>query len=80
MLNCKHVTEQTSNYINKDLPVMERLACFVHFLICRNCRRYLKQIEKTILALKLIKPRERLASNEQALAETLQKVISNDKQ
>jgi len=74
MLNCKDAVTETSNYINKDLPISKRISLFLHFMICRCCRNYLQQFEKTVEAVSLVKPNELDKTNKLNLAQLLQQV------
>ena len=48
MLNCKDVTEQSSDYLEQQLPLRKRLQMRIHLLMCDHCRRYLRQMTTTI--------------------------------
>ncbi len=74
MLNCKDAASETSNYINKDLPLSKRIGLFLHFMICRGCRNYLQQFEKTVEIISLVKPTESTMTDTQILADRLQQV------
>jgi hypothetical protein len=47
MLNCKQVTEQAEEYLNKNLTFRQKLSAQIHLLICKSCRRYVMQYEIT---------------------------------
>ncbi len=55
MISCKDVTEQASAYLDKDMPLNQRMGVRLHLLICRNCRRYMEQLRTAVLALGLMK-------------------------
>ena len=74
MLNCKDTVTETSNYINKDLPISKRIGLFLHFMICQCCRNYLRQFEKTVETVSLVKPSELDKTNKLDLARLLQQV------
>ncbi len=74
MLNCKDAVTETSNYINNDLPLSKRISLFLHFMICRCCRNYLQQFEKTVETISLVKPNELDKTNKLELARLLQQV------
>ncbi len=44
---CKQVTEQASELLDEDLPILKRLRLKMHLLICASCRRYLLQMKLT---------------------------------
>ncbi len=47
MLNCREVVASATDYLNDDLPPLRRLRLRFHLLICRHCRRFLRQIQLT---------------------------------
>jgi hypothetical protein len=71
MLKCKDVTDETSNYIEGDLPFGKRIALFLHIFICRNCRHYVQQFRKTVDTVSVVRPQELDATDRQALAKKL---------
>jgi hypothetical protein len=74
MLQCKDVTEETSNYIagvEGGLPLSKRIALFMHLVICRCCRNYVQQFRQTIDTVTVAKPQEMDATDRQALAKKL---------
>ena len=71
MLQCKDVIEETSNYIDGDLPFFKRVGLFLHVAICRCCRNYVDQIRQTILTVAVTKPKELDDTDTQALAKKL---------
>ncbi len=48
MLVCRDVTELVSDYLERALPVRQRLAVRLHLLRCEACRRYIDQMRKTV--------------------------------
>lgn len=48
MLNCRQATENISAQLDDVLSPGERRALRVHLVICRNCRRYLRQMRATV--------------------------------
>jgi predicted anti-sigma-YlaC factor YlaD len=52
MLNCRDVTSMASAYLDRALPWRTRAQVRLHLLMCRICRRYLKQLELTTAALR----------------------------
>ncbi|HEY5602272.1 MAG TPA: zf-HC2 domain-containing protein [Gammaproteobacteria bacterium] len=55
MLNCKDITKQASNYLDKELPYRARLQVRLHLLICVHCQRYINQLRTTIRTLGKLK-------------------------
>ncbi|AOE48939.1 zf-HC2 domain-containing protein [Kangiella sediminilitoris] len=51
MLSCKHVVEQGSDYIDNELSIWRKLEMRLHLVICVHCRRYIKQLHRTVIML-----------------------------
>jgi hypothetical protein len=71
MLQCKDVTEETSNFIEGDLPLSKRIALFLHLVLCRCCRNYVQQFRLTINTVAVTQPQEMDTTDRQALARKL---------
>lgn len=61
MLTCKELTEITTDYLEGDLPRMERLRVRIHLWMCRHCRTYVDQMRKVVQLLRQL-PRENVPS------------------
>jgi len=48
MLTCKEITEQASDYCDKELSSFKRMSFKLHLLMCHHCRRYMKQVALVI--------------------------------
>ncbi|MBN1674569.1 MAG: zf-HC2 domain-containing protein [Kiritimatiellae bacterium] len=44
MLSCKDVTRLVSEALDRDLPLHQRLGVRLHFLFCRVCALYKRQL------------------------------------
>lgn len=44
MLRCKAVSQLVSESLDRDLPFRQRLAIRLHFMMCKYCFRYKKQL------------------------------------
>lgn len=78
MLNCKTVATEASNYLNGDLPWLQRLSIKLHIAICGQCRCYLKQLHSTIKTITIIKPQEPDDKTDLVqLAETLKRAYND---
>ena len=77
MLQCKDVIEETSNYIDGDLPFFNRVGLFLHVYICRCCGNYVDQIRQTTQTVAVTKPKELGDTDMQALAKKLQKATKS---
>ena len=53
MLKCQHVEQRADALIDGEpLPFAERLALRTHLMICRHCRRYLRQLQALVRTLR----------------------------
>lgn len=44
MLSCSEVTKLLSESMDRKLPVYQRMAIWIHLLMCKFCTRYRKQL------------------------------------
>ncbi|WP_433886442.1 anti-sigma factor family protein [Pseudomonas vranovensis] len=75
MLSCKELVARSSDYLDEQLTLGERLMVRQHLLFCRHCRRFLKQMrvaQATVRALP-----EQPAGDSEALAERLARELKN---
>lgn len=47
-MTCQQVTELVTEYLEGRMPLMRRLAFWMHVGMCKECRRYLHQMRLTI--------------------------------
>lgn len=76
MLNCRDVTQHASDYLDKTLPLGQRLRLRLHLFMCIHCRRYLKQLRATI---GLIGQSDPKALSPQAAEMITAKILSSDR-
>ena len=67
MLTCKEITELVTEYAEGNLSLMDRLRFQMHIGMCRNCRRYVRQVKATAAALGLLPTPEMSPDLEQEL-------------
>ena len=48
MPSCKDITEKSSDYLDKNQTLIQRLIFFMHIFICVNCKMYVTQLKLTI--------------------------------
>ncbi len=48
MLKCRDLAELSSDYLNGELSRRRRLSVRLHLLLCRHCRRFMRQLKLTI--------------------------------
>jgi predicted anti-sigma-YlaC factor YlaD len=58
MLTCKQITDLVTEYAEGNLSFMDRVRFQMHIGMCRNCRRYVRQVRATAGALGLLPPPE----------------------
>ena len=56
MITCRHVYESASDYVEGPVNLRERLLLFVHLVICKHCRRYIRQLKAVIGIAAVIPP------------------------
>lgn len=54
MLTCKQLVAQSSDLLDGQLGFREKLAVRRHLLLCRNCRRFIRQMRLTQATLRLL--------------------------
>ncbi len=47
MLTCKELVARSSELLDSELSFRERMAVRRHLMLCRNCRRFIKQMRLT---------------------------------
>ncbi|AEB57645.1 anti-sigma factor family protein [Ectopseudomonas mendocina] len=47
MLTCKELVAHSSDYLDGQLTLRERLAVRAHLAMCGNCRRFIRQMKLT---------------------------------
>lgn len=55
MWSCQQVTERATDYLEHDLPWLERVQFRLHLLMCRACDRYLGQLRLTTEATRALR-------------------------
>ena len=48
MITCRHIFDHASDYMEGPVSLRERMQLFVHLVICKYCRRYLRQLKLAI--------------------------------
>jgi anti-sigma factor RsiW len=67
MLTCKEITELVTEYAEGNLSFMDQLRFQMHIGMCRNCRRYVRQVKATAAALGMLPSPELSPDLEQEL-------------
>jgi predicted anti-sigma-YlaC factor YlaD len=69
MLTCKELVAHSSDYLDGQLTLRQRLAVRAHLAMCGNCRRFIRQMKLTQAVIRQM-PEEELPELD-ALAEHL---------
>ncbi len=48
MLKCKDVAKKSSDFVEGRLSFRDKVAYYIHILICGNCRRYIQQFKSML--------------------------------
>ena len=69
MLTCKELVAHSSDYLDGQLTLRQRLAVRAHLAMCANCRRFIRQMKLTQAVIRQM-PEEELPELD-AMAERL---------
>ena len=75
MLSCREVVQDSDLLLAGELPWRRRLSVKMHLLVCRHCRRYLRQLRILIRAVPFMHAR----ANDEEVSEIMTHVCSSDK-
>lgn len=78
MLRCRDIEHHASEYLDNELSGVLRLRFRMHLLICRNCRRYLRQLQLTVTSLQHFKPAT--ATDRAELTEKMRRQVAESDQ
>lgn len=56
MITCKDVCDTASDYLDTPPGLLTRLSLRMHLLICKHCRRYLRQLAMSNRAARKLQP------------------------
>ncbi len=56
MMTCRDISELVTDYAEGRLSFLDRLRFQLHLGLCRNCRRYVRQVKATAGALGKLPP------------------------
>lgn len=73
MLSCRELTEQTTNYLERQLTPWQRLQLRIHLALCHACRGYLHQTTQLMGMLKKLPKEEPPPQVTNTLLETFRK-------
>ena len=60
MLSCKELVAHSSDYLDGQLNLRERLGVRAHLAMCRHCRRFIRQMKVTQAVLRQLRDKSRL--------------------
>jgi hypothetical protein len=71
MLTCRDVTEMTTDYLERALPLHRRMGMRMHLACCSFCRRHLLQVRAAIALLGRLPPLPLSPQREEELVEAI---------
>jgi len=74
MAECKNIAEEASNLLDGEIPFRKRMALHLHLLYCSCCRAYVQQLKQTISTITVLRPKEKDATDTDALSKKLQEL------
>lgn len=48
MLKCRHIVDQSSDYLGHEMSFGKRLEFRMHLLMCHHCRRFIRQFRAAV--------------------------------
>lgn len=48
MLTCKQFDDFMVDFLEHDLPFSQKLGCWMHLKMCRDCSKFVRQYQQTI--------------------------------
>ena len=48
MLTCKQFDDFMVDFLDRELPLPQRISCWMHLKMCRQCAKFVRQYEETI--------------------------------
>jgi hypothetical protein len=51
MITCKEVSQEAHEFLDGEMTLSRRLNLITHLVICKHCRRYIKELRLTLRAL-----------------------------
>lgn len=51
MISCKDVSQEAHTYLDGEMTLPRRAELMVHLMVCKHCRRYLKNLRLTLKTL-----------------------------
>ncbi|MDR3523055.1 MAG: zf-HC2 domain-containing protein [Acetobacteraceae bacterium] len=70
-LTCRDVSEMTTDYLDRALPLSRRLGMRFHLAICSYCRRHIEQVHATVTLLRKLPPVRLSQKQEDALIDQI---------
>ena len=58
MITCRHVFDHASDFLEGPVSLRDRMRLLIHLVICKYCRRYLRQLKLAIGIAATIPPME----------------------
>ncbi|MDG9979410.1 zf-HC2 domain-containing protein [Ectopseudomonas mendocina] len=75
MLTCKELVAHSSDYLDGQLTLRQRLAVRAHLAMCGNCRRFIRQMKLTQAVIRQMPEEELLTRQSNSTSQTFTKTI-----
>lgn len=82
MLRCSDVAERATTYLEGDMSRLARWSMRLHLMMCRHCRQFMHQMERTRALLRMRSTTEQAAPDgltEQRIDQIVDSVLSGSK-
>lgn len=73
MLTCKELVAHSSDYLDGQLTLRQRLAVRAHLAMCGNCRRFIRQMKLTQAVIRQMPEEELLTRQSNSTSQTFTK-------
>lgn len=77
MLTCKELVAHSSDYLDGQLTLRQRLAVRAHLAMCGNCRRFIRQMKLTQAVIRQMPEEELLTRQSNSTSQTSQKPLNS---
>jgi anti-sigma factor ChrR (cupin superfamily) len=74
MLTCREVTDNASAMIDAELGLRKRIAVRLHLMMCKNCRRFVRQLRTLVGSLASRSEADSQSASEEFVDQTMKKL------
>ncbi|GJM04780.1 MAG: hypothetical protein DHS20C09_07710 [marine bacterium B5-7] len=73
MLNCKEISQMSSDYLDKNLSWKESFSIKIHIAMCKHCHRFIQHLKLTVDCTKEMKEELTTTENVEHIVNILNK-------